>query len=72
MLSASAGHRYFLGFLRGTSRVAILNLGLPIRTSGTKKRGIEHLHVFLPVQREPGLVLREKKCYVDCSPPLLI
>jgi hypothetical protein len=68
MLAASAGHRYFLGFLRGTSRVAIPHLSLPIHTSGTKKRGTELLHVFLASPTRAGLMLREKSAMSTALP----
>jgi hypothetical protein len=43
MLTASAGHRYFLGFLGGTSSIALIShLNLPYTHSPEKKKiGIE-------------------------------
>jgi hypothetical protein len=42
MFTASAGHRYFRGFLGGTSSVAIPHLSLPYtHNPAEKKRGIE-------------------------------
>jgi hypothetical protein len=59
MFTASAGHRYFLGFLGGTSFVAIPHLSLPYtHNQAEKKRGIEIFCVsFLRSSMRADLVL---------------
>jgi hypothetical protein len=58
MFTASGGHRYFLGFLGGTSFVAIPHLSLPYtHNQAEKKRGIEiFLRIFCDSIRA-GLVV---------------
>jgi hypothetical protein len=67
MFTASAGHKYFLGFLGGTSSVAIPHLSLPYTHNlGKKKREIEtFLHLFLRTT-SPRLMLPKERNNLRC------
>jgi hypothetical protein len=73
MFTASAGHRYFVGFLGGTSFVAIPHLSLPYtHNQAEKKRGIEIFLRFLVVPMKADLVVRAGKPATTARPPILI
>jgi hypothetical protein len=73
MFTASAGHRYFRGFLGGTSSVAIPHLSLPYtHNQAEKKRGIEIFCVsFLRSSMRTESAVRARTP-VSTARPLLI
>jgi hypothetical protein len=70
MFTASAGHRYFVGFFGGTSFVAIPHLSLPYtHNQAEKKRGIEIFLRFFVIPIRALLAINARDASLDCSFP---